>query len=154
MEREKQPYNKGGHMSQYEPLNIHDMIFSPLAKQCFPNVGCMRFCEQVQTVKYHAKLTILFFANPKRDKVIISGMIFKISTEDIGRTTRIPNSGEKWFKILYLDVQNYKSFIKGHYKYAIKKVFPFGQLFDRFAPLMRVIMKYFIGEGRFYRLYK
>ena len=34
--------------------------------------------------------------------------------------------GEKWFKSLDLDVQNYKPFIKGHYKDAIKKVFTFG----------------------------
>ena len=81
-------------------------------------------------------------------------MSFTILAEAITIATEIPNSGEKWFNILDICVKNYKSFIKGHYKDAIKKVFPFGQLLDRFSQLMRVIMKYFTCEGRFSRLYK
>ena len=81
MEGEKKPYNKGGHMSRYEPLNTHEMMSSRLAKQCFQNVGCMRFCEQIQIVKYHAKLTSLFATNIKGDKVIIAGVSLKISFE-------------------------------------------------------------------------
>ena len=77
MEGEKKPYNKEGHMERYEPLNTHEMISSPLSKQFFQNVGCMRFCEQVQIVKYHVKLTSLFATNLKRDKVIIPGVSVK-----------------------------------------------------------------------------
>jgi len=51
-------------------------------------------------------------------------------------------------------VQNYKPFIKGHNKDAIKKAFPFGQFLDRFAPLMRAIIEYFTCEGIFSRFYK
>ena len=59
-------------------------------------------------------MTSLFANNLRRDKVIIAGVSFKISTEAINTTKGIPNSGEKFFKSLDLDVQNYKPFIKGH----------------------------------------
>ena len=123
---------------------------SSLAKKCLEKVGSLGFCEKIQQVKYHAKLTSLFTTNLRRDKVTIEGVSFTISNEAIATTSWILNNGE-WFKSLYLDVQNYKPFIKGLYKDVIKKVFPFGQLLDKFSPLMRAIMKYFTCEGRFYR---
>ena len=52
------------------------------------------------------KLTSLLATNLRRDKVIIKRMSFKISIDAIATTTGIPNSGEKWFKSLDLDVQN------------------------------------------------
>ena len=71
---------------------------------------------------------------------MLVGVSFTISTKAIATATRIPNSGENWFKSLDLDVQDYKPFIKGHYKDAIKKAFPFGQFPDKFSLLMRAIM--------------
>jgi len=95
MEEENKSYNKGGQVSRYEPLNTHEMMSSSLSKQCFHNVGCLGFCEQVQQVKYHAKLTNLFTTNLRIDKVTVIGVSFTISTEAITAATGIPNSGEK-----------------------------------------------------------
>lgn len=86
--------------------------------------------------------------------MIIVGVIFTISIEIIAAATRVPNKGEIWIKNLDLGLQNYKPFIKGHYRHNIKKVFPFAQPLEKFAPLMRVIMKYFTCEGRFSIFYK
>ena len=101
---------------------------------------------------YHAKLTRLLATNFRRDKEIIVGGSSKISSELISIATGIPNNGEKWFKNLDLDVQNYRSFIKGHYKDAIKKFFHFGQLLDNFGRFMNDIMRYFTCEAKFSRL--
>lgn len=98
---------------------------SQLSKLCFENANCLGFCELVQKVKYHAKLTSLFATHLRRDKVIIVGVTFTISTKIIVEAIEIPNNGEKWFKNQDLDLQNYRPFIKGHYIHIIKKVFPF-----------------------------
>ena len=39
------------------------------------------------------------------------------------------------------------------YKDYKKSIFPFSHFLERYAPMMRVIMKYFTCEGRFSRLY-
>jgi len=95
MEEEKKPYNKGVQVSRYEPLNTHELISSSLSKQCFQNVGRLGFCEQVQQVKYDAKLTSLFSTNLMRDKVTVVVVSFTISTKAIAVATGIPNTGEK-----------------------------------------------------------
>lgn len=119
-----------------------------------PNVVCLGFCELVQLVQFDAKLTTLFATNIRDSKVTIAGITFTISIKAIVEATGIPNNSEKWFKNLDLDTQHYRPFFKGDYKEGIKKIFPFGQLLEKYAPLMKIIMKYFSCEGRFSRLYK
>jgi len=59
----------------------------PLSKQFFENAKCLGFCELVERVKYHDKLTSLFATHLRRDKVIIASFIFTISTEIIAVAT-------------------------------------------------------------------
>jgi len=104
-------------------------------------------------VQYHPELTKLFVTNLKKGQVTIAGVTFTISIDIRSPTIGIPNMGEKWFKIQELDAQLYQSYLKAPYKDNIKKIFPFGQLLDKFSPLMKIIMKYFTYEGRFSRIY-
>ena len=104
MEGERRSYNKVGQVSRFEPLKTQDLMSSSLAKKCFQNVGCIGFCEQLQQVKYHAKLPSLFATNLRIDKVTIAGVSFTISTEAIDTTTWIPKSREFFFKRLNMDV--------------------------------------------------
>ena len=122
---------------------------SSLANFFFLNVGFLGFCEKIQQVRYHAKLTSLFSTNLRRENLIIARVSFTISTKAITTATWIIDSGDKWFKNSYLEVRNYKAFIKSLYKDTIKKIFPFEQLLDTFAPLIKAIMRYFTCEDRF-----
>ena len=61
--------------------------------------------------------------------------------------------GEKWFKHVSLDLNHYQPFLKPRYQADCKTIFPFSHILERYAPLMKVIMKYFTCEGRFSRLY-
>jgi len=79
METQKKTYKKGGKVSRFEPLNTQDLVPSPFSKQCFQNVGCLGFCEQIQQVGYLAKLTNLFSTNLRGDKVNIVEVEFIIS---------------------------------------------------------------------------
>ena len=49
--------------------------------------------------------------------------------------------------------EHYEPYIKAGYPWKINRVFPFKYLSDEFAPLMKLIIRYFSCEGRFLRLY-
>ena len=52
-----------------------------------------------------------------------------------------------------MDKEHYEPYIKVGYQKKISRVFPFKYLQDTYAPLMKLIIKYFSCEGRFSRLY-
>ena len=60
---------------------------------------------------------------------------------------------EEWNKGQGIDREYYESYIKARYKDKLKRILPFKFLEDRFAPLMKIIIKYFTSEGRFSWLY-
>jgi len=78
---------------------------------------------------------------------------FTVSPSIIVDATRIPNVGEKWYKAQDLDEHYYESYIKPKYKNEAKIIFPFRFLEDKYAPMMKIIMKYFTCEGIFSRIY-
>lgn len=94
MASEKKKYNIGEHISRYEPTHMQDINASSFTKTLFEDVGCLWFCEKIQEVGCHAKLTNLSTTNFKRDKTTIAEMDFIISVDFIASTTSIPNQGE------------------------------------------------------------
>ena len=119
----------------------------------FQNVGCFDFCESVQQVQSHPELTKIFILNLHDHQVNLAGVKFELSSNIISMATVIPIVGEKWFKQANLHLSHYEPFLKPRYKSDYKSIFLFSHLLERYAPLMRVIMKYFTCEGRFSRLY-
>ena len=65
----------------------------------------------------------------------------------------IPEVGEKWFKQGEIEAHFYEPYIKPRYRSERKGYFPFSYLLERYAPMMKIIMKYFSCEGRFSRVY-
>ena len=98
-------------------------------------------------------LTKIFISNLHDNQVTLAGVTFTVSTAIISVATGIPNVGEKWFKQKDLDENYYEPFIKPRYKYQRKRIFPFSYLLERYAPMMKIIMKYFSCEVIFSRLY-
>ena len=145
--------HRGGRIKKFEPLSTMELNASPMTATCFQNVGCFHFCERVQQVQSHPKLTRLFILNLHEKQVNLVGVKFELSSDAIAIATGIPSVGEKWFKQANLDISHYEPFLKARYKDYNKSIFPFLDLLDRYAPMMRVIMKYFTCEGRFSRLY-
>lgn len=82
-----------------------------------------------------------------------AGVTFTLTPESISLATDIPNIGEQWNKRQQIDQQHYESYIKPGYLRHLNRVFPFWYLKDSYAPLMKLIMKYFSCEGRFSCLY-
>ena len=78
---------------------------------------------------------------------------FTISASIITDANRILNVGEKWYKSQYQDEHYYEPYIKPRYRNEAQRIFPFRFLEDKYAPIMKIIMKYFTCEGIFSRLY-
>ena len=140
---EKRIQHKGGKIPRYEPSKCNEIISSPFITKCFEDVNCLGFCQRVEEVGYHEELTDLFAANLKGEKATIAGIDFTFSVAAISLATGIPNHGEYWFKGMNLDLEQYKSFIKSQYKETHTHILPFRYLLERYAPLMKVVMKLF-----------
>ena len=135
--------HKGGQISRYEPTLSHDIMSSPFLKKSFQDVGCLAFFPKVEELGFHDKFTSTFSTRLRKDKVTIAGVVFTLSKDTISTTTGIPNNEEFWFKSRDLDLDSYKMYLKLAYKASPTHIFPFRQLLEKYAPLMKLIMKYF-----------
>jgi len=71
----------------------------------------------------------------------------------ISLETILPDNGEYWFKGMSLDIEIYKPFLKTPYIDTHTQLMPFRYLLEKYAPLMKTIMRFFTYEGRFSSLY-
>ena len=83
----------------------------------------------------------------------MAGVTFTLTPETISVATGIPNVGEQWHKKKKAKRHHYEPYIKASCLSQLKRVFSFRFLRDEYAPLMKLIMKYFSCEGRFSGLY-
>jgi len=96
----------------------------------------------VERVKFQHELARLFVRHLDNNEVNLSRVTFTLSPTVISEATGIPNVGEKWNKSQYIDREYYDPYIKAKYHNKLSRVFPFKFLEDRFAPLMKIIIKY------------
>lgn len=146
--------HRGGHVIRHEPTSTHHVLPSHFIRKSFEYAHCLTFCQIIEELKYHDQLTSSFATKIKKDKVTIGGVQFIVSRKIIFVAVGIPNTREIWFKREYLDIKNYKMYLKASYKGAPTYIFPFKHFLDRHTPLMKIIMKNFTCESRYYRVYK
>jgi hypothetical protein len=80
---------------------------------------------------------------------------FEVTESFISATTRIPLSGEKWFKAMALSSSYAKDILKPEYQANdLSKSMTRSQLIEQFDRLLKIIQRYFTCEGRFNTLYK
>ena len=145
--------NRSGPHKRYEPISTEEVNAHPYILFNFHEVGCLDFCQKIQEVKSFSPLTHLCTLRFQNKHFQVAGLDFKFSPRSVSKDTKIPYHGEKWFKQAHLDLEDYKPFIKHEHRDTCTVVFPFSYLLDSYAPLMKVIMKYFTCEGRFDRFY-
>ena len=127
----------------YEPFSTQEVNESLSFLFNFHEVGCLEFFQKVQEVKSHLPLTCLFDLRLQGKHVHLAGLDFKLSPRAVSKATKIPYIGEKWFKQTYLDLIHYKPFLKLEHQDACPAIFPFPHFLTSYAPLMKIIMKYF-----------
>jgi hypothetical protein len=79
---------------------------------------------------------------------------FEVIETSISDATRIPISGEKWFKAMVLSSPFVKYLFKPKYQaIELSKSMPKNQLIEHFDRILKTIQRYFTCEGRFNTLY-
>jgi len=150
---ERKKHHKGGKILRYEPTKCNEINVSPFIKQCFEDVNCLDFCKRVCEVGFHEWLTDLVTSHLKGESAIIASVEFTFSLASISLARGVPYHGEYWLKGMNLDLVHYRSFLKTPYRETHTHIIPFRYLLEKYAPLMKVFMKFFTCEGRFCRLY-
>ena len=125
----------------------------PLAMTCFQQHSCFRYCELISQIQHHQDLVRLVVLHLYDGPVNLAGVNFTLTPETISQATGIPNIGEEWNKRQQLDRAYYEPYIRPGYLRQLSRVFPFRFLKESYAPLMKLIIRYFSYDGRFSRLY-
>ena len=107
----------------------------------------------VARIQFHHELAHLFVLHLHDGQATLAGVTFTLTPESISLATSIPNIGEQRNKRRKIDRKHYEPYIKPDYLRQLSRLFPFWYLKDSYAPLMKLIMKYFSCEGRFSHLY-
>ena len=144
---------KGGQHVREEPTSLANLQACPLAVTCFRYLSCYEYCERISQIQHHRELVRLFVLHLHNGQVNLAGVDFTLSPEIIAQATGIPNVGEECNKRQQLDRFHYEPYIKPGCMRHLTAVFPFRFLRDEYAPLMRLIIRYFTCEGRFSHLY-
>lgn len=150
---ERKRQHKGGRILRYEPSDCNTINSYPFIKQCFEDVHYLEFCKRVSKTRFHEKLTDWVATHLKGETVFISGIEFNFSVASISIATGLPDNGEYWFKGMNLDLENYKPFLKTPYRDTHTHLLPFRYLLEKYALLIKTVMRFFTCEGRFSRLY-
>lgn len=145
--------HKGGKIIKEDPINMNELLSCPLATSCFRDLSCFDFCEMVERVKFHHELGRLFVTNLDNNVVHLLEFTFTLSSTIIAEAIGIPDVGEKWNNRQHNNREYYDPYIKAKYHGRISRVFHFRFLEDQYAPLMKLIIKYFSYEGSFSILY-
>ena len=144
---------KGGRHVREKPTSLAHLQACPLAMNYFRYQSCFEYSERISQIQHHRELVRLFVLHLQDGHVNLSGVNFTLSPEIISQATGIPNVGEEWSKRQQLDRFHYEPYIKPGCIRHLIAVFPFRFLRDEYAPLMKLIIRYFSYEGRFSRLY-
>ena len=104
-------------------------------------------------VGFHEQLTDWVATHLEGESAISAGVKFTFSVASISLATGILDHGEYWFKGMNLDLVHYTSFLKTPYMEIHTHIIPFVYMLEKYAPLMKVVLKFFTYEGRFSRLY-
>jgi hypothetical protein len=80
---------------------------------------------------------------------------FEVTEASISAITRIPITGENWFKAMALSSSYAKYILKPEYQdNDLSKSMPRSQLIEQFDRILKIIQRYFTCEGRFNTLYQ
>ena len=144
----RRPHRGGKHIRE-EPTTLSELQACPIVTSCFQHQSCYEFCEKVASIQFHHELTHLFVLHLLDGQATLAGVTFTLTLESISLETSIPNIGEQWNMKQQIDRHHYEPYIKPGFLRQLKRFFPFRYLKDSYAPLMKLIMKYFSCEGRF-----
>ena len=85
----------------------------------FKDVGCYNFCKKLQSS--HQQVAEAFALNFDGKKEIIGQNEFEIDEALIAEVTKLPTTGEKWFKTIVIKNVEFMTYLKPKHKGLIWK---------------------------------
>ena len=103
----------------------------------------------------HPKVAREFALNFDGIKTKVGTLELEVSEATIEEATKIPNTGEIWFKSMNLNASFYKEFLKPECQEDnLSKGVPRSHMVEGFDKIIRLIQRYFTYEGRFNMIYQ
>jgi hypothetical protein len=150
---QKKKSHKGGSVVRTEPSDMHLFDVEPMVREVFQRVGCLSFFQNMQ--RGHPEVARQFALHFDGIKTKVGDLEFEVSEASIATATGIPNTGERWFKSMILNVSFSKDFLKSDYQTDnLSKGVPRSHLVEDFDKMLKIIQRYFTCEGRFNMLYQ
>jgi hypothetical protein len=102
--------HKGGGIVRKWPYDMQHFYYEPLMREVFQRVGCINFCQKMQ--RGHPEVAREFALNFDGTKTKVGILEFEVSEFSISTATEIPNTGERLFKAMTLNVAFSKESLK------------------------------------------
>ena len=108
---------KGGNLLRKELSDITYLESHPEIFQMFRNAGCYNFCEKLQG--FHQGVAEAFPLAFDGDKAKVGTIELQVNEAIVAATTKIPRTGEGWFKSTITKDIEFKSYLKLEHKCII-----------------------------------
>jgi hypothetical protein len=150
---QKKKSHKGGNVVITEPAYMLLFEVERMGRKVFQRVGCLNFYQNIQ--RGHPEVVRQFYLHFHGLNTKVWDLEFEVSETFISAPTRIPITGENWFKSMALDATFSKDFLNPEYQTDnLSKGVPRSHLVGEFDKMLRIIQRYFTCEGRFNTLYQ
>jgi hypothetical protein len=142
---------KGGDMLKKELNDITYLESHPDIFQMFRYVGCYRYCEKIQF--FHQGVVEAFALTFDGAKAKVGTIKLQVNEAIVAAATKIPRTGERWFKITTTKDIKFRYYLKLEHKCIIwKKDIPRSYLEEKWQHLLKSIQVYITCEGRYGRV--
>ena len=130
--------NKGGSVVSYEPMDLKLVNEDPSFAAAFTSAGSMIFFQKLQG--YHAQFSKDFAVNFVGTASKVGVLSFVVSPKTISQATKIPRTGEEWFKATKFKLHNCYEFLKlEHIRVDMTSGIPRSFLKENYSKLLLVI---------------
>jgi hypothetical protein len=143
------PRKRSGSMVRFEPTDTTLIEQNPNHVDSFKRMGCWRFCKNLEG--HHLELSRDFVHNFKEDKTQVGSLEIQLTIELIAEVTKIPRSGELWFKARKLEKEEWcQEFLKPEHRGVdLVKGVPRNWILEEYDKFLFIIQIFFTCEGRY-----
>jgi hypothetical protein len=142
---------KGGPALRKELDDISYLESHPEVCQLFRDAGCYKFCQKLQSS--HQQVAEAFALTFDGRKAVIGQDEFQVDEALIAEVTKLPRTGENWFKTTVTKDVEFRSYLKPEHKCLVwKKDIPMSFLEEKWQHLLKSILVYITCEGRYNRV--
>jgi hypothetical protein len=142
---------KGGALLRKELNDITYLESHPEICQMFRDAGCYRFCEKLQG--FHQGVAEAFALTFDGAKARVGTIEVQVNEAIVAATTKMPRTGERWFKSTTTKDIEFRSYLKPEHKCITwKKDIPRSFLEEKWQHFLKEIQVYITCEGRYGRV--